>query len=177
MYSCCCIILSSCEFNCSVGKKKEGNDSKTVTSSVTEKNGTTLTNNITLSSRGFKVKKATLLLPDNSRVSDDNVVEMNKNIKLVLFIDEGWKLKNGRAFGGASEKMSADDGTVVVNAEDLFADYTTTGFSAEDAKVVSLSVIVTKENRTVKYYTVKFRVWDKNGDGEITGDYKFYIKH
>ena len=178
IYTCCCILLSSCEFNCSIGKKSDDpKDTKTVTNSVTEKNGTIITNNISLSSKGFKIKKATLLLPDDTRVSDDNVVELNQKIKLAIFIDEGWKLKNGKIFPGASEKMSTDDGVTVLNAEDLFADNTTSGFNAEDGKEISLTAYVSKENTGVKYYMVNFRVWDKNSDAEITGHYKFYIKH
>jgi len=177
-YACICLCLSSCEFNCSIGKKDdEANKSKTISSSTTEKDGAILTNNIELSAKGVKVTKATLLLPDGSRVSDDNVVNLNEKIQLVVSTGDGWNLKNGKVFVGASEKITTDGGTAVVNAEDLFKDYSNTGFDPKDAKLITLSAVITDELTSIKYYTVTFRIWDKNGDAEITGEYKFYIKH
>ncbi len=174
----CGLLLSSCEFNCSIGKNKDAAENgKTVTSSTVEKNGTTLTNNIELNTKGVKVKKATLLLPDNSRVSDDNMVNLNQKIKMVLFIEDGWTLKEGKNYIGGSEKIVSDDGQVIVDAADLFTDYTETGIDPEDAKVISLSAVITQETGKSKYYEVTFRVWDKAGDGEITGSYKFYTRH
>ena len=178
IYTCCSILFSSCEFNCSIGKNKdEPESSQRVPASGKEKNGTVITNNIFLESKGFKIKKATLLLPNRSQVPDNNLVGLNQNIKLVLDIDAGWNLKDGKAFVGASEKITTDGGQTIVDKGDLFADYSTTGFNAEDAKVVSLSAVITSGDNGINYYVVNFRVWDKNGDGEIRGHYKFFIKH
>lgn len=174
----CAITLSSCEFNCSIGKSKEEPvKGSTVKSSTVVKDGTTITNNITLDAKGVKVKKATLLLPDNSPVSDDNMVNLNQKVKLLLVIEDGWELKNGKNFIGGSEKIVASNGQVVVDAADLFADYTTTGIDPEDAKLISLSAVITQEAGSSSYYEVTFRVWDKAGTGEITGSYRFSIKH
>ena len=174
----CALTLSSCEFNCSVGKNKEEPvKGGTVKSSTVVKDGTTITNNITLDVKGVKVKKATLLLPDNTQVSDDNMVNVNQKIKLVLFIEDGWTLKNGKNYIGGSEKIVASNGQVVVDAADLFADYTTSGIDPEDAKIISLSAVITQEAGSSNYYEVTFRVWDKAGTGEITGSYRFSIKH
>jgi hypothetical protein len=174
----CGLLLSSCEFNCSVGKTKvPAENGKTVTSSTVEKNGTTLTNNIELTAKGVKIKKATLLLPDNTQVSDDNMVKLNQKIKMVLFIENGWTLKEGKNYVGASEKIVSSSGQVIVDAEDLFTDYTTSGIDPEDAKLISLSAVITQESGSSSYYEVTFRVWDKAGDAEITGSYKFYLKH
>lgn len=173
----CTITISACEFKCSVGNNSEKvTKGKTVSSSTTVKDGTSLTNNITLSAKGVSVKKATLLLPNNEQVSDDNMVNVNEKIKLVLFIEDGWKIAGGKSFIGAAEKITGSDGQVIVDAQDLFSDYTNSGMNPEDAKVVSLSAIITQVSSTASSYTVSFRVWDKISDAEINGSYTFYIK-
>jgi hypothetical protein len=161
-----------------VGKDdKADNKSNTVTTAVTEKGGTILTNNITLNAKGVKVNKATLLLPDDSRVSDDNMVNLNEKIRLFLYVESGWTEKNGKVFIGASEKIITDSGEKIVDAQDLFSDASAIGIDPADAKEINLSAIITEEMATIKYYIVSYRVWDKNSDAEITGEYKFYIKH
>jgi hypothetical protein len=161
----CIILLSSCEFKCSVGNSKEGDPkatTKSVTSSTVEKDGAVVTNNININVKGVKLKKATLLLPNNNQVADDNVVELNQKIRLALFIEDGWKLKDGKAFVGGSEKMTSSEGDVIVDAADLFSDYDQTGIDPEDAKVISLSAVIQQESSNAKHYNV---------------EYKFYIKH
>ncbi len=177
-YAFFCIILCSCQFKCSLGKTKDTpKENKTTSNPETNKDGTLLTNNISLTSKGFKVRKAILLYPDNTPVPDGNTINLNEKIKIALYIDEGWNLTNGRAFVGAAEKISTDAGVTVVETDDLFADDSRTGFRAEDAKLISLSAIITSEDRSINYYVVNFRIWDKNGDSEIRGHYNFYIKH
>lgn len=177
LFTCCAIGLSACEFKCSVGNNGDGTTKgKTVTSTTVEKDGTIITNNIDITAKGIKIKKATLLLPNNNQVPDDNIIGVNQKIKLLLLLDDGWKLKDGKASIGASEKLTASDGQVIVDAADLFSDYTETGIDPQDAKVVTLSAVITQEAGNVDYYQVVFRVWDKYGDAEINGSYKFYIK-
>lgn len=177
IYCCGCFILSSCQFKCSMGSgKADPKNASTTPVAEKEKEGTTITNNIVLQTEGFKIKKATLLLPNDSRVPDDNTVSLNQKIKLMLYIDEGWKLRNGRVFPGAAEKITTDDGTVLADTEDLFASETSQGYTELDTKAISLTAVVTELGKDVKYYKVSFRVWDKNGPGEVSGFYKFYVR-
>ena len=174
-----CVILSSCEFKCSVGKDSNETDKpKTNATRTVTKDGTILTNGISLDARNIKVTKATLLYSDGSPVPDDNTIALNTKIKVNLFIEDGWKEKNKKVFIGASESISDDKGTMIVDADDLFKDYDETGIDPSGAKLLKLTAIIEEEGGGgSKYYDVKFRVWDKNGDGEIKGGYRFYIKH
>jgi len=172
-----CLMLSSCEFKCNVGKDANEPDKPKTDSTKTTKDGTILTNDISLSANGFKVRKATLLYSDESKVPEGNTIGLNMKIRLHLSIDSGWQVKNGKVFLGASESITTDAGQKVVDAEDLFKDYDSTGISPEDAKLIKLSAIIQEESVSIKYYTVNFRVWDKNSDADITGHYRFYIKH
>ena len=173
-----CMILSSCEFKCSVGKDASEKDKpKTSSSKVITNEGTELTNDISLDAHGLKVKKATLVFTDGSKVPEGNLVDLNTNIKAKFFIEDGWKTKNSRVFIGASETIRNDQGKIMLEVDDLFKDGYSTGVDPEQAKLVTLSAIAYNETTNTKYYIVNFRIWDKIGDGEIVGYYKFYIRH
>jgi hypothetical protein len=168
---CSIIFLPSCEFNCSVGKKEEE-----VKGTAVVKDGARVYNNIELNSSGVKVSKAYLLLQDGKRVPDDNFVDFKKPVKMQLIIDEGWIEKEGKVMLGASEKITAEDGTVVLDEQDLFEKYPD-GISAADAKSIYLSAALKlKEGAAPASFTVSFKVWDKNGDGYVEGNYKLYSK-
>jgi len=168
---CITFLLQSCEFNCSIGKKDEE-----VKGVAKVKEGARLYNNIELTSPDVKISKAYLILESGERVPDDNFVDFKKAVQLQLFIDSGWVEKKGKVLLGASEKIVAENGTVVLDQDDLFEKYPD-GISAADAKVMYLSAAVTlKQNAAPTSFTVSFKVWDKNGDGYIEGSYKLYSK-
>ncbi len=164
-------FLQSCEFNCSVGKKDEE-----IKGAAVVKEGARIYNNIELNSPGIKISKAYLLTADGKRVPDDNFVDFKSPVKMQLKIDEGWVEKDGKVLLGASEKIIAEDGTVVLEEDDLFEKYTD-GVSAEDAKSIYLSAALKlKEGAIPTSFKVSFKVWDKNGNGYIEGSYKLFSK-
>ncbi len=172
----CSFFLMSCEFQCSVGSDKNGSKGKEVASSVRTENGATITNGINIKTSSVKLKSATLELENGERLSDDNMVSLNQKIYLSIILENTWKVENNRSFIGASEKIITDDGSEVLNAEDLFSNFDESGIDPEDGKAIRLNAVVTSENKLVKHYLVKFRIWDKKSDAHIEGDYTFYIK-
>jgi hypothetical protein len=164
------LILQSCEFNCSIGKKEE-------VSGVAEvQDGARIYNNIQLNVSGVKVNKAYLLLDNGQRVPDDNFVDFTGPIKMQLVIDSGWVEENGKVLLGASEKIVTEKGQIVVEEEDLFQKYAD-GISVADSKSMYLSAILElKKDSPPSSFTVSFRVWDKRGDGFVEGSYKLYSK-
>jgi hypothetical protein len=166
-------FLSSCKFECSTDK----NNPSTVKSTVEKIGNVTVTNNINITTNTTKLKSASLIFVDGERIPDDNVVSVNEKIKLKLGFEEDntWKIINGKSNIGASEKITTDDGTVILNAGDLFKDYPE-GLDADKVQTIKLSAIITKTVPSIKYFVVYFRVWDKFGDAELIGNYKFYVK-
>jgi hypothetical protein len=164
-------LLSSCEFRCSVGEKKEPPAARD------EKTGVRLSNEIALQPDGVKVDKAYLVFEDGSRVPDGNIVDFSKAVKLVLIIDKGWKETDGKVMLGASEKIEVESGEILLDEKDLFAAYTD-GINATDAKTISLTarVTLTREIKPLTTFIVSFRVWDKNSNAFIQGQYKLYSK-
>ena len=52
--------------------------------------------------------------------------------------------------------------------KNLFKDYAE-GLSSEDAKALTLSARTTAIDKLYDYFTVTFRVWDKQSQNEISG--------
>ncbi|MES2777437.1 MAG: hypothetical protein V4722_24875 [Bacteroidota bacterium] len=170
-------ILTSCEFKCSVGGDK---GSGTTTKTVTSDDGGGLTgavikNDIELEATDVKVNRV-FLADELQKPLDSNVVNLNEKITCYINTDTGWTKINGKSFIGASERVTGSDGTVLLDAKDLFEAYDATGVSEEDAKFVSIRARVSEKIPGIDNYTVQFRVWDKKGKGVITGKYKFRVR-
>jgi hypothetical protein len=131
-------------------------------------------NGIQLKPNGLYPTQAFLLDEKESLIEDDNLVKPNEYLNLRLVIDSGWIVNNGLVKIGAAEKVETSDGEVLLDEKDLFA--AGDEVNASDAKVITLKVIITKVTKLYDYYLVTFRVWDKNGTGEVTGSYKFHLQ-
>ena len=168
------VLLSSCEFKCTIGSDEKDRGSKV------EKNGTALYNGIQLHTEGIKVTKAYLVTNDEeaSPIREGNLVEdIQTGVKLVLQIPRGWEEQQGRVWLGASMKVLTAAGDTVLDQPDLFASYEKEGLSARDAKIVSLSFYIkdpdAARNQT---FRVSFKVWDKKGGGFVEGDYSVHTR-
>ena len=169
------VMLTSCDFKCSVGDNKSGVKTKTVTSDDnTTLNGAIIKNDIDLEVTGVKLKEA-YLVDANKELLTENVTRVGEKIYVVIKMDTGWVKENGKSFIGAGERISTPAGGVIVDAVDIFKDYETTGVSAEDAKLITLSAIITESKPGIDNFEVKFRIWDKKGKGEVKGKYKFKL--
>lgn len=135
--------------------------------------GSKIRNGVQVKATGLKVSQAFLVDQSGNLVPDDNLVKVNEYLTLRLFID-GWTTKAGMVNLGASEKLETSEKEIILDEKDLFAG--NEQVTAEDAKVIALKVVLTGVNKLYDYYLVTFRVWDKNGTGEVTGSYKFNIK-
>ncbi|HQX97020.1 MAG: hypothetical protein IPH34_14275 [Chitinophagaceae bacterium] len=170
---CILFTLQSCEFSCSVGDKEEETKDK---GTAVVKDGARIYNNIQLKTSGIKLEKAYLYLESGERVPDDNFVDFNGKIKLRLQFASDWKEENGKVLLGASEKIVAESGEVILEENDLFEKYPE-GVSVEDSKIVFLSAILKlKPSAQPTSCTVFFRVWDKRSDAFVEGSYQLFSK-
>ena len=165
----CVFLLSSCEFNCSVGQKDKNS------SAVSREDEPRIYNNINLKATGLKVEKAYLIFENGDGVPENNAVDFTSPVKMIVKIDTGWVVQNDKVMIGASEKIISEDGTVLLDKPDLFAD--DSGVSPQDAKAISIwAQIRLREGSPPASFTISFRIWDKNGKGTIEGNYKLYSK-
>jgi hypothetical protein len=178
------IILSACN-NASTdpngsSSKKENKNDKTEAKNDSKKEDEReskpqVLNDIFLETEGgIQVNQAFLSYENGDVVPSPNITSLRKPIYLRLNLIKGWKEEMGEVSLGASEKISSDNGTVFLNEPDLFQKYKS--LNADDAKVVQLKAVINSMSGPIKYFVVDYKVWDKNGDGVIKGNYKFYVE-
>ena len=156
------MLFSSCEITVKKNESKEEAKPK-------------IRNGITIQSKGISVQQAFLLKEDGSLLPDDNKVKVNEKINLRL-VSSGWKEKDGKVFIDASEKMETNEGDIFLDKKNLFAAYTD-GLSPEDAKYITLSVVITQINKLYDFYRVSFQVKDLTyPQNSVEGFYKLYIE-
>lgn len=172
------MIFASCEFKCQLGnpdKKNEAANDTTQTGGNKSGNLRKSLNGIELNAKDVTVQQAYLALESGDLISSDNTVSLGE--KVVLTINSnGWKNVDGKSFIGISQTITTHSGATVLETGDMFAKYDDTGINAEYASLLKLKAYITETKPDIEYFNVVFRVWDKKGDGEITGKYKFYVK-
>ncbi len=176
LFVCGCLFLNTGNLLAQkkpVSKKVVKAVAKPVTTSIPV---LTFKNGIKMKCKGFIVKEAALYFNDNSKIPEDNKVNVDQQVNMLVVLDTGWVKIDGKVYPGASEVVKLNSGFEVLNSEDLFKAYEETGVSADDAKYITIKAVITKMDDKKKYIIVNFRIWDKKGTGEITGSYQFYIK-
>lgn len=167
--------LTSCEFNCSIGDKTANERGKKY--KPVKKEGTLLYNGIQLNSHNVKVKEAYLVHRDSlgSNVEEENIIDVNKGVKMLVLIDSGWKETENGVLLGASMKAVADNGQELVDMKDLFEN--NREISSKDSRIIGLSLFFNTwdANRPVTI-NVSFRIWDKNSSAYIDGTYTVHTK-
>src|SRR5258707_8459984 len=76
-------------------------------------------NHILLKAKGFKIKDAYLVFNDSTKLQDDNKVNIGQHINLILLIDSGWTMENGKIYPGVGQKIESSDGKHVFEQKDL----------------------------------------------------------
>lgn len=165
------VSVASCNNSGQSNAKTEGEGSKSQSLSTASQN---IRNDVSVKGDGLTVQQAFLMFEDGRLVPQDNKVEVGQQVNLRLII-AGWETKNGKVLLDASEKITTDDGQVILDEKDLFAAYPD-GVDAAAAGVITLSAVITRVDKLFKYFEVSFRVWDKAGSDNITGSYKLYLK-
>ena len=173
-------ILFSCNNSGNKTDKSTGTDKLQNTNTTTASDNANtpasqVLNGIELEPRGgLKVQRAFLSFESGDLLPDNNQVLYGQQVKLNLNLD-GWEATDGKVMLGASEKITAADGTVLLDNADMFAD-NTSGLSEQDAHFITFSATVEKTATPSPYYLVSFNVWNKKGSGAVKGSYKLYMQ-
>jgi hypothetical protein len=123
---------------------------------------------------GFSVDEI-YIVDANDKQLTSNEVELDTKFSIVYQGIENYTLKDGNAFPGLSLQVTDASGADVLSNADLLASYTE-GVSVEDATVLRGSVTVGEPMKSGETYHCKIRVFDKNGDAEITSELDFKVK-
>jgi hypothetical protein len=178
------VILSACNDNLpaadpnganSKNKNNIEKNNELTKEEVSEVNKTQILNDVSIETKGdVEVYRTFLSYESGDLVPSSNTTSLGQPVYLNLNITKGWKENEGTVSLGASERISSDNGTVFLDEPDLFQNYSS--LSAEDAKFIRLKAVINSKSGPIKYFVVDYKVWDKKGDGTITGSYKFYVE-
>ena len=131
-------------------------------------------NDIQIQAKGLDVKQAFLLFEDGKLVPENNATAVGMPVNLRIVIDGGWQQKEGAVHLGASERIETSDGNVLLDEKDLFKNISPV--RPEEAQYITLTANISQLDKLYDYFLVSFRVWDKNGNGEVTGSYKLHVQ-
>lgn len=162
------LVFAACTFTV---EKKDGSEESAADKPTSSK----IRNGIELNTKGnMNVSQAFLLYEDGSLVPHTNQAKINQTVNLRLIIDDGFKETNGKVQIGAAEKIETSNGDVLLDEKDLFANLGEV--EARPTQLLTLKAVITQIDKLYDYFLVSFKVWDKNGNGEVTGSYKLYIQ-
>ncbi len=113
---------------------------------------------------GFGVEEVLLVGPDNTAMSNNEVV-LNSKIAIVAQGITNYTLKDDKAFPGLMLSVTDPQGNAVINEADLFAG--TEGYSATDASALRGTITVGEPMKSGEKYHVKMKVWDKNNPESV----------
>ncbi len=139
-----------------------------------DSSGGKIRNDIQLKEKGLTVEQAFLLFEDGKLIPPGNKIEVGQWVGLRLIVN-GWQKNNGKVFLDAEEQITTSDGKQLLDQKNLFKDYAD-GLTTEDAKALTLSARITTIDKLYDYFTVTFRVWDRQNQNELSGSYKLYLK-
>ena len=145
-----------------------------VNTPTAEGSGGKIRNGIQLKETGLIAEQAFLLFEDGKLVPPGNKIDVGQWVGLRLILN-GWQKQAGKVFVDAEEQITTSDGKRLLDQRNLFKDYAE-GLSSEDAKALTLSARITAIDKLYDYFTVTFRVWDKQNKNGISGSYKLYLK-
>jgi hypothetical protein len=123
---------------------------------------------------GLKVEQAFLSYEDGTLVDEQNITDLKRRLVLHLNVD-GWKAENGKVYIDAEQKVLTDEGQEILNVSGLFTKNGIEAVSEDEAKQVSLNVVINSINRLVDYFLVEFKVYNRKSEQVIEGSYKFHI--
>jgi len=83
--------------------------------------------------------------------------------------------KDEKVYVDAEEQIATSNGKQLLDQRNLFKGYAN-GLSSEDSRPLTLSARIIAIDKWYDFFTVTFRVWDKQSQNEISGSYKLYLE-
>ncbi|HEY1021818.1 MAG TPA: hypothetical protein VGE06_05870 [Flavisolibacter sp.] len=168
-------LLKACSNSTNTGAHQADSMATMPSGKQTNDRKETTLNNIVLEKiTGFKITSAFLADEKGNLLHPQNTIPAGYPVFLTIRIQDGWTLQKGYASPGASQAILTHNNEPVLQSRDLFANIPRV--KKEDAGTIRLKTLITATRSDIRHYTIRFRVWDKWGEGEITGHYRLQVK-
>ena len=108
-----------------------------------------------------------LFSKERDRVIPDNKIKFNENTYVIFEGLSGFKVENGMVYPGISLKGTDKEGSVILDFNDLFADYSVSGLAATDFNSQVASHFILKGSEFKNPLHCELIIWDKKSDARI----------
>ena len=164
--SCLLLMVAACG-------NKEPNETAEKNETKQETKSSALQNGITTIEKGLKIDHAILLHADETPLSAANEVTIGEEILCRLNVS-GWKAENGKVKIGAGQTIETESGDLVLDQKDLFS--TLESADLEAVGEVTLKATFTEAHESLRNFIVRFKIWDKVSNAQVTGQYNIHLK-
>jgi hypothetical protein len=105
---------------------------------------------------------------EREKVIPDNKIRFNENTYLIFEGLSGFKEENGIVYPGLSLKATDNEGNIILDYNDLFADYTESGLAVSDFRTQVLSHFKLTGSEFKNPLHCELTIWDKRSNARIT---------
>ena len=121
---------------------------------------------------GLTIARAYLSNANGNLLPAGNTVAGGDTVCLNLVVAQGWIAENGQVALGARQSIVTGQGEPVLSSPDLFNG---TKVGESQAGHVQLKAVITQPRSDTQSFLVRYRVWDKNGTGDVRGSYRLHL--
>lgn len=164
------LFLCACEFSVSTNT---GSKTSKNLKAVSESNNPIRNAIETEEEGGLKVESAFLMTDEGALVPENNTLKAGERITLILKLS-GWKATDGKVQIGAGERLLNSNQVVMLQEDDLFAN--AGAISEKGAQVITLIMEVLNTETIYDYYQTEFKVWNKDVQQFVRGNYQFKLE-
>jgi hypothetical protein len=113
---------------------------------------------------------------ERGKVIPDNKIKFNENTFIIFEGLSGFKVENGMVFPGLSFKAKDNEGNIIMDYNDLFAEYEKSGFAVSDfnKRVSSHFELTGSEFKNPLH--CEMTIWDKKSDASVKAKAELVIE-
>lgn len=117
-----------------------------------------------------------IVLTKDGQAYSENQFPIGSTVVMNFLGVNGFKEREGKVFPGLSVQVKDQKGTIVLQADDLFTEYSVAGLDATQANELSSNLTIGDPMQSGTQYTWHITIWDKQNDGLIEANMDFAVQ-
>ena len=117
-----------------------------------------------------------IVLTKDGETYRDNQFPAGSTVVMNFLGVSGFEKREGKVFPGLSVLVKDEAGAVVLQAEDLFSEYSVAGLDATQASELSSNLTIGDPMQQGAHYSWHITIWDKQNDGLIEANMDFAVQ-
>jgi hypothetical protein len=122
---------------------------------------------ITIEANKVSFSEVYLYSKEKGKVIPENNIKFNENTYLILEGLSGFLVENGMVFPGLSLKVTDNEGNMILDTKDLFADYNKRGLAYTEFNSQVSSNFLIPASAVKNPLNCELTIWDKKSDSKL----------